>query len=259
MNRLAVTLGIVVAISSLAMGFSEDFESYSAGATLAGSNGWLENGLGNFFQANAAVSGDPSFLGTRYADLSRNTNPATADDAWLWQSFTSVASGTLILEFDTNFQASGDLDACTIFLSGPDRTPGLMPNDLAAGISVDLDGLRVFDGGWRVVTNFNIVNDTWYHSKMTVDMDNQTWQLEMGAYSGDTLDPLTLIAYSSDDTFTFIDNTVTEIGMIEFSTTYDIMSDPAGRGFYVDNVNVPEPATLSLLGIAGFLTLRRRK
>ncbi len=260
MTRLATVLGlgIVVAVSSFASGFSENFESYNVGQAITGTNDWQSSGLGGNFQANATVSGDPSVLGQRYADLSRNDNSPAEQDGWLWQTFDGVSAGTLTLEFDSRFQAAGALYSCTIFLCSSDRVPSLSSVGQTVGISVDVNGLRIHDGGWRVVTNFNLLNDTWYHTQITVDFDAKTWQMAMGAYVGDTVGAMTTVSYSGDDSFTFIAPAVNDIGMIEFSTTPDIMNDPDARGFHVDNINVPEPATLSVLAIAGVLAMRRR-
>ena len=105
MNRLAVTLGIVVAISSLAMGFSENFEGYSAGAQISGTNGWVEDGFGQLFETNATTPTDPSFLGSRYADISNNgnNNYAYSNSAKIAHMLEETITGALIVDFDVSF------------------------------------------------------------------------------------------------------------------------------------------------------------
>jgi len=261
MIRLAVTLGIVVAVSSFAMGFSEDFESYGAGDAVAGVHGWIETGYGDWFETNAVASGDPSFLGTRYADLGNNghSNP-TSGDARLAQVFGRTTSGILTVDFDVSFSLVGNLNSCNIFLCDSDRTPSSDVALQGAAIFVGFVGLRVHDGDWQTVDNFSVQNDTWYHAWITVDLDDRTWQLAMAAYAGETLGATTIVSYAGDDTFAFRDPgaALDDIGMIEFADSSAVMADSAGRGLYVDNVNVPEPATLSLLAAAGVLAIRRR-
>lgn len=270
MNRLMVALGIVAVVSSLAMGFSEDFESYDPGDAIAGENGWTENYLGDWFEANATVPGtDPGFLGTRYADLGNNTNGTSLVPAILTQTFTKVTGGSLIVEYDACFRAAGPsgLESCNMYLSDGDRTSDVSETLQAAAISVGQDGLVVDDGGWQIVQNFDIVNGTWYHAWITVDMDARTWQLAMAAYDvSENLGTPTTVYYLDNDnaivdTFAFRDpdTALDDIGMIEFSTSPLIMNDGSSRGFYVDNINVPEPATLSLLAVAGVLTRRRKR
>lgn len=257
--RLVLTLGLVAVFSSSwAMGFSEGFESYAPGTAIAGANGWQETGLGDWFEAEATVAGDPGVLGARYAELTRNGHGPQSNGAWLWHALEVQTAGLYVVECDVKFTASEELSSCSIFLNDSARTPGFATTLQAVAITVDADGLRIHDGDWRIVNNFSLENHAWYHATITVDLDARTWQLAMAKYTGDVPgSPVTVSYDAGDDTFAFRDSAVDDLGMIEFFASPAIMNDSLSRGFAVDNV-IPEPTALSLLALSA-LAIRRRR
>jgi hypothetical protein len=267
MKRLALVLGIVffLATSSSAALLSEDFESYAAGASIAGANGWAEIGRGEWFQANAATPSDPAFLQTRYADLSNNGHNPNGDlepNSWLYRSFASQNSGVVTMAFNVLFELGGQVDSCNIYLSDGDKTPAENNyNDIAAAVTVGTAGLRVHDGGgWRVVENISIKNDTWYRFTIGASLDLNAWGLLVAEYSGETLGAAVAASYNGSPVFGFRDGTIDDIGMLEFMTHSNIMSDAGGEGFLVDNIyGVPEPASAILMSLGAIALLRRRK
>jgi hypothetical protein len=266
MSKLAIILGVIGVVSSFALGFEEDFDSYSQGEAIISQNNWTENGYGDYFQANATISGtDPLFLGSHYADISNNGNaldPSVSGGATIAHTFSAVTSGTCVTEFDVSYNILGALNTCDIFVCDSNRQLDTLSLQ-AAGVSVGSSGLRVFDGMWWG-SSYTITNGKWYHAWITVDMDNDTWQLQMAEYVGEEYGApatVTYVDYTSNvhDTFSFRDSSVDDIGMVEFGVSKAVMEDSQGRGMYVDNVKVPEPTTMSLLGVAGLLAMRRRK
>ena len=265
MNRLALVLwfSFVFVGSAFAAPLIEDFESYSDGDTISGTNGWNEAGQGQWFQANTTTGGDPSFLGNAYADMSNNGNGTDNTNSWLFNTFTKQTSGIVTLDLDVLFElgGSGGLDSCNIYLSDGDKTTAENNyTQTAASVSVGAAGLRIHDGGWRTIDNITIDNDTWYHFKIEADLTQMTWGLEIAMYTGDTLGGATVASYNPGITsFAFRDGGVDDIGLLEFMVGRAIMNDSGGEGFLVDNINVPEPASLGLLGLGGMGILIRRR
>lgn len=263
MTRLAITLGIVVTVVSLATagGFTEDFESYTPPAAISGANGWQEDALGDWFESEATTAGDPGCLGNVYGNLTNNGHSSGSGGAWLWKTFDAVETGQLVADFDVRFTAVGELDACNIFLCDSNRAPGANAALQIAALSADTTGLRVYDDfDWHVVDT-SVAKNAWYHIWITVDMDAATWQAEIAAYDGEgnRETTKTALSYGGDSTFDFRDSAANDVGMIEFSATPTIMADGGERGFGVDNIHVPEPTTLCLLALAGAVGFRRRR
>jgi hypothetical protein len=262
--KLVITLGIIGVISSFALGFEEDFETYINGQAIVPQNSWTANGPGNYFEANETVDGtnpDPDFLGTHYADISNNgttPTPSEIGDASITHTFSTVSAGTCVTEFDVRFSDLDPLFSCDIFIC--DSSSRTLQ---AAGISMVAQGLRVLDGDWTGV-DYVVNPDTWYHAWITVDLDQDEWQLQMAEYTGEILGSPTTVSYNdwssstTVDTFSFR-SPVSDVGIIEFGVSQAVMEDSQGRGMYVDNINVPEPTTLSMLAVAGAFVLRRRK
>ncbi len=267
MNKLTVILGILTLASTFGWAgeWNENFESYDAGQQISGTNGWEACVYGAWFQANATGTGDPSCLGDRYADLSNNDQGTKEENAWLFHSFDASTAGFVEIQFDARFNAVGEggLDTCKIHLCDSDRTPDTNSTLQAVGISADTTGLRIHDGGWREVDDSSeIQNDVWYHFWIDVDLDVQSWRLDIAAYSGDSLGAPTAVSWDNGDTiFAFRDSNVNDLGLIEFLATADVMNDDNDepRGFHVDNISVPEPAGLAILSLAAGMALRRKK
>jgi hypothetical protein len=267
MNKLTVVFCMVwvagiAAGKAFPAGYNESFEGYADGASIAGAGGWNEAGVGDWFEARATTTGDPAFLGSRYGDLSNNGNGASYNEGWVFKSFTKVTTGLVVLEYDALFQAAGasGLDGCYVYLSDGDRTPAEYDySAIATGVGVDTDGLRVYDNGWRVVDNFAVTNDTWYHFLVTANLDAKTYQVTAAQYTGDVLGGATTVSYSGVSTFGFRDPTVDDIGMAEFMAGILVMNDTSGRGFFVDNIQTPEPATGLVLLLGGLLWRRKNR
>lgn len=269
MNRsLALTLTFFSLFSSVGSAdiIIEDFETFAEGQVLPGTDGWAGLGQAGWFQARAPQPGGPAALGGRVASLSNNAEGTSATPAWLNQSFTPVTGGSSSLFFDVLFQASGatGLNSCEIYLSDADKTPGLTNYDVGtlATINVGKGGLLVHDGNFWPVINVSLTNDQWYRFKIDVDLDGRTWGLQIADWSGETLGAYVQAQRPSttgtESVFGFRDDSIDDLGMLEFLAADDIMDDPAGRGFLVDNINVvPEPLSLGLLLGGGALLLRK--
>jgi hypothetical protein len=263
MKKLMLVLGCwgMTSAAGWAGGFSENFETYDSDQPIIERNGWAELGRGEWFEANATVSGDPSFLGTRYGSLSNNGRGQELSMAWVNHTFDKFSSGILAVGFDVLFQAggTGGLESCSIYLSDGDKVPGITNTNLiAAAVTVGVNGLRVHDGGWQVVDSFALENNAWYHFILTVDLTQQTWGMTAAKYTGDVLGSPVTASFAGDSDFAYRDAAVDDVGLIEFCNAFNVTNDSLHRGFLIDNLNVPEPGVTCLLP-AGVAFLKRRR
>ena len=245
----------------------DDFsDGYTDHQPIVGTNGWGGTGQAAWFQARPTAAGDPAFLGDRFGSLNNNAQGTSATNSWLYRSFSAVSTGTLRATMDVLYQASGStgLNSCEIYLSDGDKTPG---SDYAVGsvatVSVGKGGLRVFDENMWPITNVDLANDQWYRFQIDMDLDARIWGLQVAEWTDSTLGSFVQAVHPSMEgevsEFEFRDASADDVGLLEFLATDNVMDDSAGRGFLIDNVVAPEPASLLLLSLFGPTLLGRRK
>lgn len=246
--------------------FTEDFEGglYTDGQAIVGTHDWAGIGQAGWFQARATGPSDPAFLGEFYGSLSNNAQGTSSTDSWLYQQVPVVSSGSARAVFDARFSAggTGGLDSCIVYVSDSDRTPGsAYHEETIASIKVDQgDFFTVHHINWMPVLNVPFDSDTWYRLAIDVNLTGRTWSLQITPWNGSSWGGTLQAEVPGGITdFAFRGTTADDVGLMEFLAMGDVMNDPSGRGFMIDNVAVPEPASLLLLSAFSPVLLGRRK
>lgn len=228
--RVIVLFCAMVGVSSLASAdlFSDNFDSYAAGSQMAGQGGW--KGWDNVAAAGAPVSNALAFSGANSVEV--------------------IASSDLVHEFafsGGNLELSamqyipGNATGSTFFILMNRYNDG-GPNAWAAQLNCDMNaGLIISDNGGGAT--LQMVRDQWVQLKFVIDLANNSVS---EFYNGSLLS--THGWYDAND-----GNARAALQAI------DLFGNGASSVYYDDLSIVPEPATLSLLGLGALALIRKRR
>lgn len=227
-KRGVITVALVAIATGGAQGaWMETFDSYASGSSIIGQGawvGWEQVGTDDAIVTNAesfSASNSLQMGGASTIDLVPQITGATSG-IWNVNVMTYVPSGS-----SSGFADVGFLARHKGFMGAPDtQWFGAISLNMATGKVNSNDSV-------------DIIRDQWVPAQATFDIDARTYEV---FYNG-----------TSAATGNFVGNDNALVGL-------DVYTPANASTMYFDNFSVvPEPASLSLLGLSAFSLLRRRR
>lgn len=229
--RVIVLFLAMAGVSSLASAalYSENFDSYAAGSQMAGQGGW--KGWDGAAAAGAPVSNLLAYSGANSVEIIASSD--------LVHEF-EFAGGTL--ELTAMQYLPGNATGSTYFILLNRYKDSVGPNAWSVQLKCDMDAGQIISENGGGVT-LQMVKDQWVQLKFAIDLNNNSVS---EYYNGALL-----------STHAWYDTNDGNAG--GYLQAVDLYGNGASSVYY-DNLNiVPEPATLSLLGLGGLALIRKRR
>ena len=230
----------------------DDFQAYDLG-DLPGQGAW--NTAGGADSGDTQVAIAPGDAGNKVLSTNEFEDIFYNNDATFANFLPEGGSATVYLQFRTDAPADMSLGFAQ------NSSPGTGFGEFAVqagviGTILDEDEgesrttFRVRDGG-----SFSNVAELelreWYELWFDIDNDAQQWSIsirggEFGDFGDEDVTPTTLgsgLGYRN-----------TDVGPLQ-----SMLIHGRGSDSYIDNIHIPEPASLALLGVGGLMLLRRRR
>lgn len=229
---LVLTLVIVAPVKAY---FTDDFESYTAGQYLG--SPWTDSsGNGHPMWVNNYGFGGGKGINNQQSDYwpqssrATNYNPALPEQHLIWKGLISSQNGIA-----RNTMYVGNATTSRLMFEADENG-----NTLLFGYS----------GNWQTAS---FSRDLWYEHdvKLTQSGGNWSWQLSRRAFDGASWGAWVVLGSGSTMSGWTPDS-------VDLSGIYGKVMD-YGVSAIDDVAFIPEPMTLSLLGIGGLTLLRRRK
>lgn len=269
----AATLLCAVPLAHGDVLFQENFESYAHGATSL-SSAWTIGGTGTTAitgrvvdDGDAGNANDQAIEGDRYWQWSYPRNvgtgiPNSYIETMGWRQDPSPGVYTVSQRVYVAHNTSAVTDRTEsdyfIFLEDENGNRGagltIQTTGDYAGSSTGRDIQYHGNGQYNVVADSLWPRDEWLMVVMTIDEINATWSFEVADEDGNPIAALSGLSYSSN-VFTGFDKLKLHVQPGNQNRGVDVWIDDIQI-----NGPIPEPGSMSLLGLGGAaLLLRRRK
>ena len=225
--RFVVVLLAIVGVSSVTSEvevFKENFDSYAVGSNMNGQGGWED------WAGPTGAGGIVSWVGT--IDSDNIVDIAGASD--LVYDGWDYSSGDLTFSVMQYIPSEADTGTTYCIL----LSKHLADPQWAMQLAFDLSAGTVVADMDNALGSFNVLTDQWVKIEADIDLDDNT----VDVYYGDAL----------------VRSGQWSAGEVQL-TSIDLFSNAADTVYYDDVSIVPEPMTMSLLGLGGLALIRKRK
>lgn len=220
----AALLGL--SVSAYAQPWSDNFDSYATGSQMHGQGGWT--GWDNSAAAGALTSARQALSVPNSVDIAGGSD--------LVHQYSGANSG--VWTYTANMFIPGNFTGTTYFIITNTYNHG-GPYDWSVELQFRASNPAILDD-FRTENPVNYVRDAWAEIRVVADLTNDICDTY---YNG---------ALLSTGTWTTGAGSALNIGAV------DLFANGASSVYYDDLSLIPEPASLSLLGLGALALLRRR-